>query len=431
MGAPATRRRSVREDDPGACWCHRTRDGYLLSGLNLTAPGEGRLSNAANLTAVDVERFLANPAWARSTRATHHGAIRAWSLWLIRTGRRPDDPPSSQPHRRFQRADLAPWPTSNWRSCSSTRMGRRTRAMILLGAYAGLRVSELAAIRGAPPCDPGPAPRGPLASPSGSRSWWPRARTRCGKQPAGPGLRPDRRRRRSAHRSRAPPVQYSLDVLAHQLAGVGSGVAAHQQLVVEGVLVPDRCGDRQPNRLRVKRPAGARATDPAAAPFAGVPRNPGGAVGRATRKLRADRLGQVGDEPLVLLDAPQHLALPTPLPRRRVGQTLPLGLLDGVGFGEDSLALVTPPAPAPPHDDRGQPTLPAGPAGERGVAARQELQVDQVGADRAHRARTLHRQERATIELGRALGARPRPGRRDDEQIGRPSVCHRVTAPTR
>jgi len=30
----------------------------------------GRLSNAANLTAVDVERFLANPAWARSTRAT-------------------------------------------------------------------------------------------------------------------------------------------------------------------------------------------------------------------------------------------------------------------------------------------------------------------------------------------------------------------------
>ena len=54
-------------------------------GLNLTAPGEGRLSNAANLTAVDVKRFLANPAWARSTRATYHGAIRAWSLWLIRT----------------------------------------------------------------------------------------------------------------------------------------------------------------------------------------------------------------------------------------------------------------------------------------------------------------------------------------------------------
>jgi len=30
----------------------------------------------------------------------------------------------------------------------STRMSGRTRAMILLGAYAGLRVSEIAAIRG-------------------------------------------------------------------------------------------------------------------------------------------------------------------------------------------------------------------------------------------------------------------------------------------
>jgi hypothetical protein len=39
----------------------------------------------------------------------------------------------------------------------STRMARRTWAMILLGAYAVLRVSEIAAIRGAPPCDPGPA----------------------------------------------------------------------------------------------------------------------------------------------------------------------------------------------------------------------------------------------------------------------------------
>ena len=52
----------------------------------------GRLPNAADLTPVDVDRFLANPAWAKSTRATYHGAIRAWSLWLVRTGRRTDDP---------------------------------------------------------------------------------------------------------------------------------------------------------------------------------------------------------------------------------------------------------------------------------------------------------------------------------------------------
>ena len=51
-----------------------------------------RLSDPVRLTPVDVDRFLANPAWSKSTRATYHGAIRAWCLWLVRTGRRPDDP---------------------------------------------------------------------------------------------------------------------------------------------------------------------------------------------------------------------------------------------------------------------------------------------------------------------------------------------------
>jgi len=126
-------------------------------GLNLTAPGEGRLSNAANLTAVDVERFLANPAWARSTRATYHGAIRAWSLWLIRTGRRRDDPTFIATTPKIPKGRPRPLADQHLAVLLSTRMARRTWAMILLGAYAVLRVSEIAAIRGAPPCDPGPA----------------------------------------------------------------------------------------------------------------------------------------------------------------------------------------------------------------------------------------------------------------------------------
>ena len=52
----------------------------------------GRLPDPVLLTPIDVDRFLANPAWAKATRATYHGAIRAWCLWLVRTGRRPDDP---------------------------------------------------------------------------------------------------------------------------------------------------------------------------------------------------------------------------------------------------------------------------------------------------------------------------------------------------
>ena len=139
MGAPATRRRSVREDDP-------ERVGVI-----------GRLSNAANLTAVDVKRFLANPAWARSTRATYHGAIRAWSLWLIRTGRRRDDPTFIATTPKIPKGRPRPLADQHLAVLLSTRMARRTWAMILLGAYAVLRVSEIAAIRGAPPGDPGPA----------------------------------------------------------------------------------------------------------------------------------------------------------------------------------------------------------------------------------------------------------------------------------
>jgi hypothetical protein len=51
-----------------------------------------RIPDPFDLTAVDIDRFLANEALARSSRATYHGAIRAWHRWLVRTQRRPDDP---------------------------------------------------------------------------------------------------------------------------------------------------------------------------------------------------------------------------------------------------------------------------------------------------------------------------------------------------
>ncbi len=108
----------------------------------------GRLPNAAALTPVEVDRFLANPAWAKSTRATYHGAIRAWSLWLVRTGRRPDDPTLIATTPKVPKGRPRPVADEHLVVLLNSRMYRRTRAMILLGAYAGLRVSEIASIRG-------------------------------------------------------------------------------------------------------------------------------------------------------------------------------------------------------------------------------------------------------------------------------------------
>ena len=107
-----------------------------------------RLSDPVRLSPVDVDRFLANPAWSKATRATYHGAIRAWCLWLVRTKRREDDPTLIATPPRVPKRRPRPIADEHLAVLLSTRMYRRTRAMILLGAYAGLRVSEIANIRG-------------------------------------------------------------------------------------------------------------------------------------------------------------------------------------------------------------------------------------------------------------------------------------------
>ena len=107
-----------------------------------------RLPAAATITAVEVDRFLANPGWSKATRATYHGAIRAWCLWLVRTKRREDDPTLIATPPRVPKRRPRPVADEHLAVLLSTRMHRRTHAMILLGAYAGLRVSEIASIRG-------------------------------------------------------------------------------------------------------------------------------------------------------------------------------------------------------------------------------------------------------------------------------------------
>lgn len=108
----------------------------------------GRLSHPATLTPVDIDEFLVNPAWSRATRATYHGAIRAWSLWLVRTGHRPDDPTLIATTPRVPKGKPRPLADAHLVVLLTSHTYRRTKAMILLAAYAGLRVGEIAGIRG-------------------------------------------------------------------------------------------------------------------------------------------------------------------------------------------------------------------------------------------------------------------------------------------
>lgn len=87
----------------------------------------------------------------RSTRATYRSQLRAFFRWAKASGRRDDDPSLELPSARAPRG--VPRPTTPegvqaiLQACADSRAAQ-TRAYVLLGAYAGLRVHEIAQIRG-------------------------------------------------------------------------------------------------------------------------------------------------------------------------------------------------------------------------------------------------------------------------------------------
>lgn len=104
-------------------------------------------TDAAHLDSDDLARFLARDM-APATRQTYHSALRAWHKWLVLHGHRHDDPTLLLPTPRVPRSTRRPIATEHLRVLLTTRMNRRTRMLILLCAYEGLRVSEAAKIRG-------------------------------------------------------------------------------------------------------------------------------------------------------------------------------------------------------------------------------------------------------------------------------------------
>lgn len=91
--------------------------------------------------------FLAGTV-KQSTRCTYYSYLSAWSGWLIQTGRRPDDPLVTLPAPRQPHYRPHPITIGQLERLLRTRMHRRARAMILLGAYEGMRVHEIAKVRG-------------------------------------------------------------------------------------------------------------------------------------------------------------------------------------------------------------------------------------------------------------------------------------------
>ncbi len=107
-----------------------------------------RLPHAVDITAHDIDAFLTSRAWSRSTRATYHGAIRSWCQWLVLTGHRQDDPTLIATPPKVPKGRPRPLADEHLTVLLGVRTHSRTKAMILLGAYAGVRVGEIARVRG-------------------------------------------------------------------------------------------------------------------------------------------------------------------------------------------------------------------------------------------------------------------------------------------
>lgn len=99
---------------------------------------------------MDIVRWMAGHTddWSESTAATYHSYLCSWHKWLCLTDRRADNPMRKLTSPR--RPERAPRPVADdsLRTLLTMRMHHRTRVMVLLAALSGLRVSEIARVRG-------------------------------------------------------------------------------------------------------------------------------------------------------------------------------------------------------------------------------------------------------------------------------------------
>lgn len=110
----------------------------------LSSTGAGALA----ITPDDIIAFTAQAHLTSSSKATYHATIRAYCLWLVKTGRRADNPALMTPTPKRVRGAARPISTNQLSVMLEVANRRRTRMMILLAAGAGLRVHEVAKFHG-------------------------------------------------------------------------------------------------------------------------------------------------------------------------------------------------------------------------------------------------------------------------------------------
>lgn len=113
----------------------------------------GRLTSSvgrqlSELRAEDIAGWLARLDVSASTRATYHGHLRAAFTWARSVGLVEASPMDAVPKSRRPRSVPRPIESSQLDALMSACNRRQTRMKVLLALFAGLRVHEIAKIRG-------------------------------------------------------------------------------------------------------------------------------------------------------------------------------------------------------------------------------------------------------------------------------------------
>lgn len=100
------------------------------------------------LTKRELVRWMAGKQWANSTRAQRRADYHTFFTWLQDEGLRLDNPGAKLPRVATRSVDPNPFTVDEINRLLNGGMYRRTRAMVALHYYLGLRVSEIARVHG-------------------------------------------------------------------------------------------------------------------------------------------------------------------------------------------------------------------------------------------------------------------------------------------
>lgn len=119
----------------------QTRSWWITRAARDLSPTPPETVTAAELTA-----WLANPSWGPSTRKSALATLRRFFRWMLLAGRREDDPTTLMLSITVPRHRARPTPDEALTAALRRATRSEDRLMLLLGAFAGLRRTEIAVL---------------------------------------------------------------------------------------------------------------------------------------------------------------------------------------------------------------------------------------------------------------------------------------------